>query len=123
MPFSVVVLCVLCAFVVKNPFLVALLYRSRALPAHYTPALCSNVIHPSRHVGHQNRHSSPLPTPSISVGSLQTCIHNNFNVIKCNHLYRQLPSPTLLQPTRIPFKGSGMRRGFASTPARSLFRV
>ena len=100
MPFSVSVLCVLCAFVVKFPFsvsvphrfLVAFLYRSRALPAHYTPAGCSNVIHPSRQLGHRNRPCSPLPASSISVGPLQTYVHTIFNVNKCTYLYRQLPS-------------------------------
>ena len=64
------VLRVLCAFVVKNPYAIAFLYRIHALPAHYTPAPCSNVIHLSRHPGHQNRQFSPLPSPSISVGRL-----------------------------------------------------
>jgi hypothetical protein len=94
------VLCVLCAFVVKNPSPVALLNRSRPHPAHYTPALCSNVIHPSNHVGHQNRPLSPLPAPSISVRPLQTCVHAIFNVIKCNHFYRQLPPFARCHPTR-----------------------
>ncbi len=60
------VLRALCGSVVKIPFPFALLYRSHPHPAHYMPALCSNVIHPSRHIGHQNHPFRPsLPPPSL----------------------------------------------------------
>jgi hypothetical protein len=58
-------------------------------------ACCLNVIHFSRYVGHQNCRFSTLRASPISVHPLQTWIHNIFNVIKCHHLYRQLPSSSV----------------------------
>jgi hypothetical protein len=102
MPCFVAVLCVLCAFVVKLfPFtLVAPLHGTHAVPARPSTTPRSNVIHLSPHVGHQNRPFPTLHASPNSVRPLPTCIHNNFNVIKCNHLYRQLPTPSLRYPTQ-----------------------
>jgi hypothetical protein len=85
--------CVLCVFVVKNPLSVHSLHGTRAVPARPSTTPCTDVIHFSRLVGHlceafSTRHASP-----ISVRPYKTWIHNIFNVIKCNHLYRQLPTP------------------------------
>ncbi len=100
MPFSVAVLCVLCVSVVKTPFAVHPLHGTPALPARLSTTPRTNVTHRSPHVGHRNRPISALRASPNSVRPLKTCIHAIFNVIKCNHLYRQLPSSLYSQPPK-----------------------
>jgi hypothetical protein len=64
------------------------------VPARKSTTSRSNVIHPNRHVRHPNRSFSTFRASSISVGRFphpNKNKKNNFDVIKCNHFYRQPP--------------------------------
>ena len=122
MNLSVAVLCVLCAFVVKNPLSAALLHRSRRalwVPfLHRTRMVAARMSTTSRFAG--ARHGTDVgtnvghfrpsaPPPSLLAASLTpTKIAKIiFNVIKCNHVYGQPPSSTLWNPTKtLPMWGN-----------------
>jgi hypothetical protein len=96
MSFFVVVLCVLCVFVVKSSS-VAVLHRICIVAARKSTTPCLLCARRSRHVEHQIanfRPSAPLPSLLASFLTPTKMIKIDFNVIKCNHFYGQLP-PTL----------------------------
>jgi hypothetical protein len=98
--FFVAVLCVLCVFVVKNPLSIAALHRTCMVAAQKSTAPCLNGARLSTNVRHQYGAFSARPASSISVGCLLNDDMINRNVIKCNHLYRQLPSSALSHPIK-----------------------
>ncbi len=73
------------------------LHGSCTLAARKSFTPCSNVMHRSRDVGHQNGPFSALHAPSISVGNLAEHDMINRDVNKCTYLYRQLPPSALWQ--------------------------
>ncbi len=120
MPFSVVVLCVLCAFVVKNPLSAALLHRTCMMDARIST---TSRLDPARP---QPQCRAPIwgifrPSYPFHLCWSQPT-HDMFilDVIKCTYLYRQLPLSAVLPPSSLilhPFK-CGEGGTFLDTPCR-----
>jgi hypothetical protein len=90
-------------FLVPLPVLLTLplsrsLHGRCMLPAHRVTIRRFNAARPSLDVRHRYGAFSARPASSISVGCLLNDDMINRNVIKCNHLYRQLPSSALCHP-------------------------
>jgi hypothetical protein len=100
MPFSVVVLCVLCASVVKTPFAVHPLQGTRAVPARISTTSRSTTAHYRRDVGYQCGAFSALRATPNSVDPFQShdMIKNDVN--KCTYPYGQPSSSALHHPTQ-----------------------
>ena len=115
MSLSLAVLSIPCFFTVESavhrhhiaycpPFSLGILPASRSPIEAARYPLESHPIRArrSRHVGYQTVSFRPVaPLLSLLTPFLTSTkmIKINFNIIKCNHFYGQLPSPALVQPT------------------------
>jgi hypothetical protein len=96
MSFSVSVLCVLCAFVAKNPLSVVVLHRTRIVAARRSTTPCLKGARYSLNVGHF-RPSAPRLSLYASAHRMTTTIAMSSNVIIFIVNLHPLPSGTPLK--------------------------
>jgi hypothetical protein len=102
--------CVLCVFVVKNPFSVAVLHRalwvsfiphrSHRVAARKSTTPCLSSACYSTDVRYQYGPFSTLHASPFPVGCFPLHDMHIFDVMKCTYLYRQPPSSPLHHPTQ-----------------------